>query len=151
MWRLFDSWRRMSDTTTKRRPKRIYSDSDKAAALVALDTNEGNVAKTARQLGIPRVTLLAWSKPDGVSDEVSDIQHTKKGDLAARFLDIIYQMVEVIPDKIPDADIRSLITGVGILTDKYQLLTGGATENVNLRAVTLTELMQGGGDASDGK
>lgn len=132
----------MAKAETKQRARRIYSDNDKAAAMVAVEANGGNVALTARQLQIPRVTLLAWMKPEGVSDTVSDIRHTKKDELSARLLDLINQMVDVIPDKIKDADIRSLITGIGVFTDKYQLLTGGATENINMRSVSLTELMQ---------
>jgi hypothetical protein len=36
--------------------RRSYSDEQKAVALAGLDANTGNVARTARQLGLPRTT-----------------------------------------------------------------------------------------------
>jgi hypothetical protein len=42
------------------RPRRRYSDEDRAVALAALAANGNNLRRTARQLGIPRASLLAW-------------------------------------------------------------------------------------------
>lgn len=40
--------------------KRSYTESDKKKALVVLERNEGNVSKTAKELKIPRTSLIAW-------------------------------------------------------------------------------------------
>ncbi len=66
--------------------KRVYSDEEKGLALAALDANNGIVARAARQLQIPRVTLLDWSQNRHVTKEVADIRHLKKKELAEKFL-----------------------------------------------------------------
>jgi transcriptional regulator of acetoin/glycerol metabolism len=48
------------DTAGRRRPRR--GDECRAAALAALEANRGNVARTARQLGLPRKTLEGWAR-----------------------------------------------------------------------------------------
>jgi transcriptional regulator of acetoin/glycerol metabolism len=36
-----------------------YSDEQRAAVLAALDANNGNLSKTARDTGVPKSTLVA--------------------------------------------------------------------------------------------
>ena len=37
-----------------------YQDTDQVAALARLEENAGNVSKTAREMRIPRTTLIGW-------------------------------------------------------------------------------------------
>ena len=106
--------------------KRQYTDDDRAAALAALDVNGGNVAKTARDLQVPRVTLIEWR--DGrVSDAVSDIRQVKKEALHDRLEMIAHSLVDAAPDKLRDASLQQVFTSLGIAVDKMQLLRNAPT------------------------
>lgn len=107
--------------------KRQYSDSDKAAVLVALDANAGNVAKTSKQLGIPRQTIQEWSHNRNVNNEVPNLRQIKKEELSVRFEHAVHEMVDVLPSKRGKASLKDVATAIGILTDKMQLLKGKPT------------------------
>ena len=103
-----------------------YSDADRAAALAALDANGGNLAGTARQLGMPRKTLAEWAAgrtPPGMAD----LRQQKRGDLATELEGIAYKLVEAMPGKIEGANLQQLATSLGIAVDKVQLLKGKPT------------------------
>ena len=108
--------------------KKQYSDEDKASALAALDANGGNASKTARQLGIPRITLLDWSKNRGVSDDMSELRQVKKVELAEKLEEIAHKLADAIPGKINDATLQQTATSLAIAVDKLQLLKGEPTE-----------------------
>lgn len=66
--------------------KSQYSDAFKANALIAVKLNEGNVTKTARELGIPWQTLQDWAvKGEGINAAVLEYQRGVKGPLADAF------------------------------------------------------------------
>ncbi len=101
--------------------RRQYSDQDRASALAALDANGGNVAKTAKDVGVPRVTLIQWR--DGVvSQGVSELRQVKKGDLADRLEEIAHKLVEAIPGKIGSAPLKEVAVALGIAVEKSRLL-----------------------------
>lgn len=111
--------------------KRSYSDVDKGAALAALDANNGNVNKTAREIGIPRITLKEWN--DGrVNSNVLDIRQIKKGEIAERLDDATQLLLDVLPQKLKDATLQQVATAIGILQDKAQLLKGEPTERAEM-------------------
>jgi transposase-like protein len=60
-----------------------HTDEDKATALAALDANDGNVAKTARQVGIARQTLGEWAHNRKINRAVPELRHLKKRSLSA--------------------------------------------------------------------
>ena len=107
--------------------KRQYSDSEKGAALAALDANAGNVSLTARQLKIPRTTLLEWIADRHVSDDVSDIRHEKRKELSERLEDLAHTLVDLLPAKLPEASVRDLAGALIVAVDKMQLLKGAPT------------------------
>jgi hypothetical protein len=107
--------------------KRQYSDNEKGAALAALDANDGNVSRTAKQLKIPRTTLLEWIADRHVSNDVSDIRQEKRKELSERLEDLAHTLVDILPDKLPAASVRDLAGALIVAVDKMQLLKGAPT------------------------
>ena len=102
--------------------KRSYSDEEKASALAALAANGGDVLLTSKQVGVPRKTLEDWSKGRGVCSAVADIRQEKKQDLADRLEDLAHRLVDAIPGKVAQADLKQLGVCLGIAVDKMRLL-----------------------------
>lgn len=65
--------------------KKQHTDTEKAAALAALDANGGNVSKTAKQIGIARQTLQEWAHNHNINKDVPELRQVKKRD-ATRML-----------------------------------------------------------------
>lgn len=99
-----------------------HSDNRKAEALAALDANGGNVARTARQLGIPRKTLSEWAAGRGVAEDVAEIRQQKTEALADRLETIAHSLLDSFKDKLPDASLKDAATAFGIAVDKMRLL-----------------------------
>jgi transposase-like protein len=64
---------------------RDYDPRFKAAALVLLQTNNGKLRTTARQLNIPVATLRRWKNGEGLSDETVALHAIVKGEIAEEF------------------------------------------------------------------
>ena len=107
--------------------KRQYSDSDKAAALAALDANDGNVNRTAKQVRVPRKTLAMWASNRHLSADVADIRQEKRKELSERLEDLAHTLVDILPDKLPAASVRDLAGALIVAVDKMQLLKGAPT------------------------
>ncbi len=114
-----------------KREYRTYAERERAEALAALDLNEGNVHRTAGQLGIPYRTLAEWAKGRGVAADVSRLRQVKKGELSAKFEGLAHTIVDsVTPEDIRKASLRDKMIAVGILTEKVLLLRGRPTQIV---------------------
>lgn len=113
---------------SKKRPKkpRRYSDDERATALAALAANGGNLARTAKQLGIPGTTLKQWAKGQR-HPEAAQMSDQKKGDLADALEGVAWKLAEAAPDKIPFADLKNLAVALGIVIDKMQILRNKPT------------------------
>ena len=109
--------------------RRQYSDADKASALAALDANGGNVARTARELSIPRQTLDSWTNERGINHDVPELRQEKRGELAEQLEAIAYTLAGdlVKQDKRELATLQQIATSLGIVVDKMQLLRGKPT------------------------
>lgn len=108
-------------------PRRYESD-EQAAALAVLAVNGGNVSKTARELGIPRMTLRDWAAarklwPSVDAERVEDA----KRDLAEALERVAWQLLDAIPGKIEAASLAQVATGMGIAIDKARLIRGEPT------------------------
>lgn len=132
------------------RPKRKYSAEDRAHSLAVLQSNNGNVLKTARETGIPRDTLREWDKNRrGVTPEVMAIQQLKAGTLAEKFERVAHLCADRLsdPETIDKASPLDLAKIGGISVDKAQLLTGqptsitGAVLSEDERRLRLAELL----------
>ena len=65
--------------------QRQYTESDKATALAMLQANDGNILKTANELGIPQSTLRKWRDGEGINEAVAPKCELKKEALADLF------------------------------------------------------------------
>ena len=106
-----------------------YTSDDKAAALAALEANDGNLRRTARETGIGDATLRRWrAETDARKDAAVDARMPQaRATLADRLRHFVDTALGVAPDKLHDANLRDVMTGVGIAIDKLQLLEGKPT------------------------
>lgn len=110
-----------------KKPKRRYSDEDRANALAALAANGGNISRTSKEIGIPAATLRAWNTGER-HPEATQMCEEKKEPLADAFENIARQLIGgVTKEKIAAADAQKLMTSAGIAVDKMQLLRGKPT------------------------
>lgn len=110
-----------------------YSDADKARAYVALQANEGNVKRTARDLRIPVSTLRLWRNewrdigPPNLDDPIVQAEITDFIENAERIRNKALMEIE---NKIPSGSLAQLSTVVGVLDDKITRAKGLATGRV---------------------
>lgn len=105
------------------RPKRRYSDDDRAEALAILDLQGGNVSEASRLSGVPWQTLAEWR--DGrVSSSVPDIRERKKVALSERLEELAHQLIDAMPGKVGDANLRDTAISLGVAVDKALVLRG---------------------------
>jgi len=109
-------------------PHNRYTDEDKAAALAYLQANGGAVNQTARELGIPLSTLKTWATGQFLGPKAVEIYRTMKESLSSKLEDVVHQMVDAMPEKIPEASLRDLGATVGVLVDKMRPLREEPTE-----------------------
>jgi hypothetical protein len=119
------------------KPKRFYSDREKAEALALLDATR-NLTETARTLGIPDSTLSAWKYGKAVrSPDIPQLRRQISEnlglELASDFQTIALESARVAikrlqsPQKANKIPFAQLMTGAGIAVDKMQLLRGEPT------------------------
>jgi hypothetical protein len=106
--------------------KRDYSEDEKAEILAVLDANEGNRKRTARQLKVPRTTIITWeNKP--MSENLDSLRHQKKRELADKIDEVVWQIVTAMPEKIEKAGLKDSAIAMGTGIDKSNLLRGDPT------------------------
>lgn len=103
-----------------------YDEMDKAAVFVALRSNDGNIAATSRDTGIPEQTVRDWRKqfevnpPDlSLLEQVTNDFLTKAETVRDLLLEKYHEAVKankIGPEKMP--------VHIGILTDKITLVKG---------------------------
>lgn len=109
--------------------RRVYSDEEMARAYVVLQTNQGNVKRTARDLNMPISTVRRWrdeweasGPPDTtqVEAEVTDfVEHAER---------VRDKALVALESKLEDATPSALVATVGMLQDKISLARGLATQ-----------------------
>lgn len=129
---------------------RTYTQPEKADA-VALYVEHG-LAEAHHRTGIPKVNLKRWANTQGVDTAAigerasaktaaatqasqqrwADLRAAmadRSGDMATRVLAVCEQYLEeLVPTSV--RDLQSLATTFGILVDKAQVLSNGATERI---------------------
>ena len=111
-----------------------HSDNRKGEALAALDANGGNVARTARQTGIPRKTLSEWAAGRYMAEDVAEIRQHVKQTLADRCESLLGTLLGLMDDKAATAKFSELAFGVEKTAHVMQLLRGEATSITEQRA-----------------
>jgi len=126
-------------------PKRSYTEEEVAAGLNAVLANGGKIRSTAREIGVPVMTVSQWaSQSRRVPRSASEAAH--RAELSTRNReDTVRRLDEVIPlalarvvEAIPDEGAYRAMLTAAIAIDKRQLLTGGVTsrtETVKARYV----------------
>src|SRR5690606_19482232 len=109
---------------------RSYTEAQRAEALAALQANGGNLSATSRQTGIPASTIRDWRD---TPDHLTELRDEKKRDLALAIEELAHRIVEVMPDRVHDANFQHLAVALGIAVDKLRLLRGEATNIEEVR------------------
>ena len=109
--------------------KSRYTASDRARVYAELTSNDGNIKRTARNLGIPVSTVRDWKitwEQQGVEPEVAEAIPAVVTDFvedATRIRDKFLIRLEQKSDK-DQLNGRELLVGVGVLTDKIRAYKG---------------------------
>lgn len=95
--------------------------------IKAVYAETGNVAAAAREAGVSKSTAHKYCH--SASDEFEQVRTEKRRDIIEQIAEARLLYVEHLmqPAVIAGASAKDSATIVGILTDKHQLLTGGAT------------------------
>lgn len=132
------------------RTKRDFTDDEVASALATLRANGGNAKKTAAQLGMSRTTLRGWAgrhdNKTGTSKRVDPAAVDSKGTEQANRFDAITDKLQA---KVLDAidsveiknagDVRNLLWGASITTEKASFARGGPTTRTESLRVALID------------
>jgi transposase-like protein len=128
---------------------RTYTDAERVTALARLELNAGNASRTARELSIPRPTLLLWR--DQAVNELSGIPDTVKTDWAELFGSAVQLGARLIAENLrryqgqtlKPSELRDVAVVTGIAVDKHLDYRDGrktSSVNVDARSVNLTQL-----------
>lgn len=95
--------------------------------IKAVYAETGNVAAAARAAGVTKSTAHKYCHAS--HDEFEQVRTEKRLDIIEQIAEARRLYVEHLmkPEVIADADAKDAATVFGILTDKHQLLIGGAT------------------------
>jgi transposase-like protein len=110
--------------------KRTYTDADRAAVVLALQVNQGNVARTARDTGVSESTVRDWKRvwdKDGPPENVQAEAVEQAKEFVAELEEVRNKTLSLLRDKLDEVRPDKLATVFGILDDKYRLAIGLAT------------------------
>lgn len=110
--------------------RRGYSLEEKAKALTALDLNDGNITKTAKELGIHFNTLRQWR--DATEGELVKAHNEERGNLSQLFETEIHAILGAMPVARIDASYSQLAGGLTSLFDRWTRLNGLPSEVAEL-------------------
>lgn len=118
-----------------------YSPEFKAEAILAVQVNNGNVLKTARELGLGESTLRYWIEQE--TDTVRRIREGRKGELAEQFEHVsrVYIDRALEPEAIAKTSGYYAVIAASDAMKSAQLLRGhptAITENIERTELTLT-------------
>ena len=112
-----------------------YSEKDRAEALIAYEANEGNILRTATQLGIGEATLRQWvaesREPEtSLAQAANEIVKTERESLIERLKVLRNSTAQQFEDTIADLKPRESAAALIDLTKLIELLEGNATQRV---------------------
>ena len=108
--------------------RRTYSEDVKAAALMTLDENGGNLLKTAKETGVPYATLHDWKEGRGINSAVSEVRYRKRGSLVERYEELLYKLLDKAEQDYKGASFRDIMGAIHIIHDKIETLKGRPTQ-----------------------
>ncbi len=97
--------------------------------MARLQANGGNLFRTAKELNIPRLTMMRWAKGETLSEDVSLLQQESVEELSIILERIArkYAAHAESPQVIAKASSNQAATVIGIAVDKGLLLQGRPT------------------------
>ena len=95
----------------------------------------GNVAHAAREAGCAYNTAKSYVRDH--HDELTKLRNEKRADVVTTMMAVRTRALEelITPSRLSKASIPELSTLVGVMTDKIQLLTGGATHRTETKMI----------------
>lgn len=109
---------------------RRYTKRQKAGAVTAAIAS--SVQAAADETGIPRNTIAYWMD----SPEFVELRQKTREELGEESKALAHKALGEIQRRIGEFEPKDLAVLYGILTDKAQLLSGGATERTEHRDIT---------------
>jgi transposase-like protein len=118
------------------RQRRRYNDDFRASATLMLEAagypeRDGALSQVSGHLSVPRSTLRGWFT-GAHNPPPAEVRHEKRFDLLNAIQTELAAIFPALAGAREDANYRELVTAVGILTDKHQLLTGQPTERAEV-------------------
>lgn len=110
--------------------RRVYTDMDRARAAVMLQANDGNVKRTARELGLPVMTVSDWKQlweREGYPENIAEVLPAAIEDLTGQMKSVVIEAVRIVREKLPQASAKDAAWIAGVFTDKLRLIEGQAT------------------------
>lgn len=127
--------------------RRIYSDRDKARIAMLLQmypgpTGRGNIKKVARETGVPIPTVRLWRdkwEKEGYPEAIEEVLPEERQDFVAEATEVRWMILDALREKVDARQLtgRDLITAIGVLTDKINILSGAATARTERVEVSL--------------
>jgi hypothetical protein len=113
----------------KPKPKRPYTENDKATALSLLKANNNNLLATTRGTGIPYSTLRKWKNGAGISRDVAPKCGAKAEELGSIFERVgrMYLENAMRPATVRRTRGRDSVIAACAAIDKCRLLRGEST------------------------
>lgn len=132
------------------RAVRTYTDADREAVRIALETHGGDAGLAATATGIPRTTIISWRDkplpagmdalpPALVEAAVEHLRQDKRGEVLTAAWDLAAAAFKRAEAALPDAGARDAAIVGGIAVDKAQLLSGEATSRQEVRGTVTHE------------
>jgi transposase-like protein len=125
--------------------RRHYSDKDRAEILAVLKGHGGNVSRTAKDTGAPERTIAGWaaSEKSRANAAPADLRAQKEAELSEAWAEVRDKAIKRANEALDRGEklgLRDLTILAGVATDKTQLLSGKATDR--LEVTSLAEFLR---------
>lgn len=102
-----------------------YTEEDKARCYLALNANDGNIKRTAKETGFPETTVRRWAADfkHGLIPR-QDVVEQLADDFISKAEDVRWKALLEAERKIPEGKLNELTTLMGVLTDKIDRVRG---------------------------
>lgn len=112
--------------------RRTYTPEDQARVAVILQANDGNVKRTARETGVPAMTVRDWKvkwQAEGYPDPIEEVLPAIAGEIAERMDYARGLAVDTVIEKLRDGKVSAKDAAwiAQVFTDKINLIKGLAT------------------------
>lgn len=113
-------------------PRRVYTERDQARAAVLLQGNQGNITRTARDLGIPKGTVQDWKRKwemEGYPEKVEEVLPAVREAVLDDFkrivtLSVVNLLEALETNRVPTKELSWIALN---FTDKIRLIQGEPT------------------------